>query len=297
MVSSAKKISTKFHYVYPSGLRWVFGPRLRLGFHCRFTVPLRGAHGRGNMGDVGYSARRGTVDGLLDLGLDVGGLPAAAVPVVERALGEGDLALLALGVGETASLTKVMRESHHQLARLVARGLKGAEIAAITGFSQCRISVLKGDPAFCELVEHYREVEDSAFADVAGQIAAFGLDVLGELRDRLEASPEQFRNRELLEVFDSMMDRTGMGRSQKVQAEVVHVTGEQLLKLKELAKEVQDGRIYNNQGLGGREAVALPAPEAGAPEGGGVDVGGVGRTGAKASEAAAEGEPGKGTGV
>lgn len=172
---------------------------------------------------------------VLELSVGVGRGVATEVSVT-RELGVGDLALLR-PQGQTQVLK--LRESHHQIARLLARGLKQVEVSAITGYSANRISILKSNPAFAELVAHYREVEDSHHADLAGQVFALGADVLAELRDRLNDAPETFGNTTLIDFLTRLLDRSGIGPTSKVQAMHVHVTGEELDKLKQLAKEAR----------------------------------------------------------
>jgi len=58
---------------------------------------------------------------------------------------------------------KAFRDTHHRLARLCAAGLRNEEILRITGYSSVRLSTLKLDPAFQQLVAEYRGKVDSAF--------------------------------------------------------------------------------------------------------------------------------------
>lgn len=177
---------------------------------------------------------------LLELTLEnLGDAPTA---LFSRALGGNDLALLRPG-NISAMPVKKMRESHHALARLLASGMKNVEVSAITGYSQSRISILKADPAFQELMQHYTEIKDSAFADVYGQMSALSVDVLTELRERLEDSPENFGNSALMNFLAMLLDRTGHGPKSKVENVTVHVTGEELAQLKQLAKESQQGYV------------------------------------------------------
>lgn len=101
-----------------------------------------------------------------------------------------------------------LRSTHHRLAQLVAEGMKAAEISLITGYSQSRISILKSDPAFQELVSHYENQKDAVFLDVQERLADLGLTATEELRERLEESPESFTVKELLEVQASALDRS-----------------------------------------------------------------------------------------
>lgn len=181
---------------------------------------------------------------VLELNIGTGRRGAMELALT-RELTQGDLDILAQPQGCIATTPKKIRETHHQLARLLAQGIKQVEVSAITGFSQSRISILQTDPAFKELVEHYREVKTSSFADVNGQIVSLGVDVIGELRDRLHDQPEDFKNRELMEFATSLLDRSGFGPTAKMKLEQtsIHVTGAELLKLKQIAQEMQCGHV------------------------------------------------------
>lgn len=115
----------------------------------------------------------------MDLLLDItsrGRPPRAVRAEIVRALVPADLAMLSIERGIEAPRIKQLRDHHHAIARLVAKGHSGAEIAAITGYGQSRISILKADPAFAELVEfyrrHIRDIQDEIEADEYATITA-----------------------------------------------------------------------------------------------------------------------------
>src|SRR6266436_6507455 len=58
---------------------------------------------------------------------------------------------------------RVMRETHHRLARMVAAGFRTEEILRLTGYSYTRLHTLKHDPAFMELVTQYQGKVDEAY--------------------------------------------------------------------------------------------------------------------------------------
>lgn len=132
-----------------------------------------------------------------------------------RALGEADLALLASERGTRAPAVKKLRDRHHQLARLMAQGMKVAELSAITGYDPSRISILKGDPSFRELLAQYREVEDGLLGEFTERAAVLTLSAINEIHDRLEDEPESFTVQTLLEVSKTFADRTGHAPVQK----------------------------------------------------------------------------------
>jgi hypothetical protein len=126
--------------------------------------------------------------------------------MVDRPLTVEDLAGLGGPSSPTAptQLSKI-RSAHHQVAQLMATGFPQVEIGRITGYSQSRLSILKTDPAFSELVRHYQDVKEFKFADAQERMAALGLSTLEELQDRLEASPEDFSTQTLLEMTELLL--------------------------------------------------------------------------------------------
>lgn len=103
---------------------------------------------------------------------------------------------------------KNLRYNHHMLAKAVASGKSLLECSQLTGLTGSRISDLKNDPAFQELVSFYSEELHEVYVDVHQRMAALGTSVLEELTERFEAEPEKFTKRELLELFTTMADRS-----------------------------------------------------------------------------------------
>lgn len=171
------------------------------------------------------------------LDLILGQLPAPKPPLVlgsPRELSLGERAALDEPRGITAAPLKELRQSHHNLARLLAQGLKAVEISSITGFSQSRISILKNDPAFKELVCHYTAQKDSAFADILGQLKSLSADALAELQTRLHDSPQDISANQLMALLELTLDRTGHAVTQKIQTTNVNISGEELVRIKAL---------------------------------------------------------------
>jgi hypothetical protein len=82
------------------------------------------------------------------------------------------------------------------------------ECSNLTGLSGPRISDLKNDPAFQELVSYYAEELNEVYIDVHQRMAALGTSVLEELAERFESDPEKFTKRELMDLFTTMADRS-----------------------------------------------------------------------------------------
>jgi hypothetical protein len=82
-----------------------------------------------------------------------------------------------------------IKSSHHSLARLIAQGRSHVEASRITGYSPGYIGRLAADDTFRELVLHYSKVEEIASTDFLGAMREVGLDMLNELRERVERDP------------------------------------------------------------------------------------------------------------
>lgn len=76
-----------------------------------------------------------------------------------RALTRADL--IHLQQPSTRPRLQKLRDSHHVVARLLASGMGVAETAAASGYAANRVSILRSDPAFVELIAKYR-AEDTA---------------------------------------------------------------------------------------------------------------------------------------
>lgn len=153
-----------------------------------------------------------------DVGLDLGPVTTRTGPgrqakqvtaEFSRALTPADFALArASGPIQAKPLAKI-RDSHHSLARVLATGTSEGDASIITGYSPSRISVLKADPQFQELLEFYRSTATQVVADFRARMADMGMDALTEMRDRLQENPEDFSSSLLKDIVRDMADRTG----------------------------------------------------------------------------------------
>lgn len=128
-----------------------------------------------------------------------------------RALTEADIASMwdATNSGQRgAPRIKTLRYNHHLLAKAVASGKTLLECSQLCGLTVYRISDLKNDPAFQELVSFYAEELNEVYVDVHQRMAALGTSVLEELQERFEEEPDKFTKRELMELFTTMADRS-----------------------------------------------------------------------------------------
>jgi hypothetical protein len=147
--------------------------------------------------------------------LDIGGTrlvgrrsAALAVEVV-RDMEESDLALLASERGTKAPSRVKLRDRHHALARALANGMTPGEASAFTGYTPSTVSILQSDPAFKELLSHYRDVKDAAFAEFQERAALLSIAAVTELHDRLENEDDPISTSTVIEIVKLTADRTG----------------------------------------------------------------------------------------
>lgn len=137
-----------------------------------------------------------------------------------------------LQTSEAPSIAR-LRQIHHEIARLLACGLTETEVAASTGYSLSRISILKGDPSFKELLAYYAARSEEQFLDVRKRLAILGTDAVAELQDRLDYKPDSLTNTQLIEITKTTLDRAGFSPVSKSENVQVLLTGDELEKLKQ----------------------------------------------------------------
>lgn len=135
------------------------------------------------------------------------GLPLIAEVV--RELGPADFALLASERGIKPPPLVRLNDRHHSLARCLAKGMAPAEASAVTGYDPSRISILQRDPAFKELVEHYRKVENALFAEFTERATNLSLTAMNKLQELLEDDDAPVSVGTALEIAKFAADRTG----------------------------------------------------------------------------------------
>lgn len=168
------------------------------------------------------------------------------------------------------------------MARLYAEGKRDVEVSAIMGYSPAYLCNIRQDPAFGELVEYYKTQVAEVFLSVHERLATVAMGAVEELQERLEDKPEGFANRELMELAEMGLDRTGYGPKSTVQANVA-IGLVPLDRLQAMKKELE----HQNHGT---ILKLLPSDR-------GAQVGGTDPGQSLAGEAAAEGESSEGDGV
>lgn len=143
-----------------------------------------------------------------------------------RPLTEEDLMEAATKPVEGTPGIKALRQSHHTLAKLLAQGTKQQDAAVITGISTSRISILKADPSFAELLSYYTAMEEegwkNARADMRERLTGLGFDSIETLAARLEEDPDGFSNDALMKLVELTTDRIGHGKTSSQNVKVTH---------------------------------------------------------------------------
>jgi hypothetical protein len=194
---------------------------------------------------------------MTDIGLSLVRTAGRAAKPMKAELGrpltEADLAALETERGIKAPPLQKLRETHHQLARLLAKGMKVGEAALVVGYDPSRVSILLADPAFQNLVQTYAGVKDLEFADWARVAGITSKEMLEEVRDRFHENPEAFSNDFLIDAGMKLADRTGNGPSHKMTN--VNVNVDLAARIESARRRV--GWTIDNEPAG----PALPSPD------------------------------------
>lgn len=151
----------------------------------------------------------------MELDIDIFRTRGRAAKIVsadtERDLTPTDLEALSEEKGSKPSAVKRISDRHHALARNLAGGMTERDAAVICGLSLSRVSILKSDPAFIELLDFYREGVTEVYRDMHEKLSGIASTALDELNERLEESPEKVTTGQLLDIVKMGADRTGHG--------------------------------------------------------------------------------------
>lgn len=110
------------------------------------------------------------------------------------------------------------------------------EAALATGLTPTRVSQLKADPTFMDLVEHVRLEVEGQFMGIHEKLAAVAEEGLDVLAERLEETPEDFTTGELITVVKMGADRTGHGPSRQETKNINFNFGDRLDEARRRAK-------------------------------------------------------------
>jgi len=153
----------------------------------------------------------------------IGRKPKAANVEVLREITESDLALLATERGIQPTHIQRLSERHHALARCLATGLSVTDACAITGYTPSRVSVLKGDPSFEELIAFYTAGKGELVQDLGTKMLQNAKEAANILGERLEDEPAAFGVEALHDTIKLGADRSGFGPASRTTNLHVHM--------------------------------------------------------------------------
>lgn len=139
-------------------------------------------------------------------------------------------------MGVKAEPLKRVSQTHHRLAQLLAAGMDPGRAGIVCNYGPATVSILQTDPMFQELLAYYGSQVEDNWKDVVELMADLHLDVVEELRTRLEQNPSQFSIAAMTDLMKALSDRTGHGPTTNIQAAVVSLTGADLERLKASAQ-------------------------------------------------------------
>ncbi len=115
-----------------------------------------------------------------------------------------------------------LRDSHHRIARAVAAGMKNGDVASTCGISIQRVSTLRADPSFIELVAHYRALLTEEWKETADPVTEYmrsnALKAEQLISDRLDKAMEEDETiplSQLVQVTSDRYDRLGYSKVTK----------------------------------------------------------------------------------
>lgn len=144
-----------------------------------------------------------------------GRAPLKIQAALVRELEPADLELLAQEKGSKVPPLKRLTDRHHALARCLASGMREQDAAIACGYAPSRVSILKNDPAFKELLEFYRDSTEKIYRDMHERLSGLAADAVDELHARIEEDMQQEEKKvsigQLIEITKLGADRTGHG--------------------------------------------------------------------------------------
>lgn len=182
---------------------------------------------------TGLGGKRARVP-LDDIFLSVEPITAEDIAAMKRHMDSG----ASLGVQPVN--IKALRHTHHRLAQLLAVGVDETVAARLCNYSVSRVSILKADPAFAELMAHYTDEVKAEWADFVGTAANLSMDFLQELQRTLDETPDKFTPQTMLEAIKVLADRTGHAPVQKTQNVNINLNmGDKLKMARERANQAE----------------------------------------------------------
>lgn len=203
----------------------------------------------------------------------------------DRELTQADLEALSVERGVKPPSLKRITETHHSIAQLLGQGESGASVALATGYSQSRISILRADPAFQELIAYYRsQSSDTLYVHhIDSQLKGKAVydDILEVIHDKVLEESTSMQMADLVDAGKFVGDRSGFGPSTKSTSTNLNVNFADALaagrqRASQLSAAIPAAKAARSEGYPllegravaeeGREAGRAPLPDGGVDE-------------------------------
>lgn len=115
------------------------------------------------------------------------------------------------------------KDPHHRIARMFASGMRTRDVHAASGYSYMRITSLYADPAFQELIAHYRNLVDEAWVETQEDFYTLATSNMvraekhvAQRLDEAEEAGEAIPIKDALAISRDAADRFGYGKKSQV---------------------------------------------------------------------------------
>ncbi len=185
-------------------------------------------------------------------GLDLNIVGRNSAPLTAVVLGDltvEDLTTLQTEGSTKAPQIKKLRERHHALAKAIVDGIPDGDAGIICGYTPSRVSILKADPTFIELMEFYKTTKHERYVELHDKIANLGTDAVDELTERLETAPDTITIGQLVEISKMTLDRSGFGPSTTSTINVKHGLADKLATARARAMEHRTRQLRDDANM------------------------------------------------
>lgn len=127
-----------------------------------------------------------------------------------------------------------LKPRHHEIARLIATGMKETVIAELLTVSLGHLHRLKRSPAFQHLLAYYmaaRDTETLTMRDRLEHAASLGLD---KIQERMEDEDNPLPINQLKDIAFGLLDRAGFNPTTKIAAVTATVSPADMAQLKDI---------------------------------------------------------------
>jgi len=119
-----------------------------------------------------------------------------------------------------------------------------AEASAITGYDISRISILRGDPQFKELMSHYQGMAEAGLAQFQDRAITVAITAMANIQEMLEDDESPLPASVQLEIIKVAADRAGHAPvSKSVNVNVNHDLGSRMRAAAQRLRNVTPGEF------------------------------------------------------